>query len=84
MDYLYKIGQKVRIKSPVNNFPMISGPRKGECCGIGMDMPNYEKQIAKIVKYKDGFYVLDVDAGYYAWSDGMFEDVPSISCRSLL
>ncbi len=49
-----------------------------------MDMPNYEKQIAKIVKYKDGFYVLDVDAGYYVWSDGMLENVTPFSCRSLL
>lgn len=84
MDYLYKIGQRVRIKSPVRNLPMVSGPKAGNHCGTGVYMPDYEKQIAKVTSYRDGFYVLDVDDGRYIWSDGMFEAVPSFSCRSLL
>ena len=84
MNYKYKIGQKVRIKSPVKNLPMVSGPKAGNYCGTGIDMPNYENQIAKVARYSDGFYVLDVDGGYYVWSDGMLEGVAPFSCRSLL
>ncbi len=84
MNYKYKIGQKVKIKSPVENLPMVSGPKAGNYCGTGIHMPDYEKQTAKVTSYKGGFYVLDVDDGRYIWSDGMLEDVPSFSCRSLL
>ena len=84
MNYQYKIGQKVRIKSPVENLPMASGPKAGSYCGTGIYMPNYEKQIAKVTSYRDGFYVLNVDDGRYIWSDGMLENVTPFSCRSLL
>lgn len=84
MNYKYKIGQKVKIKSPVENLPMVSGPKAGNYCGTGIHMPDYEKQIAKVTSYKDGFYVIDVDDGRYIWSDGMFEDIQLFSCRSLL
>lgn len=84
MDYLYKIGQKVRIKSPVRNLPMVSGPKAGNHCGTGVHMQDYEMQIAKVVSYRGGFYILDVDDGRYIWSDGMLEGVAPFSCRSLL
>lgn len=84
MIYKYKIGQKVKIKSPVENLPMVSGPKAGNYCGTGIYMPDYEKQIAKVTSYRDGFYVLDVDDGRYIWSDGMLENVTPFSCRSLL
>ena len=84
MNYQYKIGQKVKIKSPVKNLPMVSGPKAGLHCGTGIHMPDYEKQIAKVTSYRDGFYVLDVDDDRYIWSDGMLENVTPFSCRSLL
>lgn len=85
MNYKYKIGQKVRIKSPVKDLPMVSGPCPGNYCGLGLHMPSYEGMTAKIVGYKSGFYILDIDDDdKYLWSDGMLEATAPFSCRSLL
>lgn len=84
MNYKYKIGQKVRIESPVKNLPMVSGPCPGNYCGLGLHMSSYEGMTAKIVGYKSGFYILDIDDDKYLWSDGMLEGAAPFSCRSLL
>lgn len=67
-----KKGDKVRI---ISREYVESLPRKGDEIKYSFTIPmrEYCGKIATIEFANDDYYQLDIDEGYYTWSEGMFE-----------
>lgn len=86
-DYLYKIGDTVKIRSDISyleSYCMRSGPKRGRDPGTVRDMEKYRNQIRTITGYDFGFYKIDNDSKDFCWSDDMFEIPDECTCASLL
>lgn len=75
----YDVGDKIRIKSRewYNNKKNVCGDIEFGDDIMTEDMSQFVGHVATIVGIsEDGAYGLDIDNGYYAWLDWMFEDEP--------
>lgn len=74
-EYLYKIGDTVRIRSDINRntmYYMRSGPKSGNEPGTTKSMERYAGQIHTIIGYDCGYYQINDDSENLCWSDEMF------------
>ena len=92
-DYLYKVGDKVKIisnppgRSFEERFPMKSGPWGEYTTGPTMydSMREMAGKVVTITAYVGGYYEIKEDHGTYFWTDTMFEGkANSVNFRSLL
>lgn len=91
MDFKYKIGQKVRVRSDLRNgaeYFMHSGPfAEEESTRIGWSWEDRKWFLGKhvtIESYYNGSYLIKEDPSDYNWTDDMFEEDKMFSCISLL
>lgn len=73
----HKVGDKVRIK-PKYWYEQNKNDKYGNvdvgCIPFVQGMANYCGKEATIVSSQGGIYILDIDEGFYDWTEEMFED----------
>lgn len=90
MDYKYKVGDAVRVRSDLNydaEYSMRSGPSKNEDTLIAVDnMVDFAGKIVHIFRYSlYNDYRIEEDGGKRRWTDDMFVGpVDGVSFTSLL
>lgn len=80
-DYLYKVGDKVKIISNPprrpfeERFPMKSGPWYKDPIGPSMNdsMRKMAGKVVTISSYFNGYYKIKEDNNAYFWTDTMFD-----------
>lgn len=85
MEYKYKSGDKVRVRSDLHesgSYKMVSGRMPGYSPRVNSSMCCYAGKIAT-VSHCYITYVLEGFGGW-SWSDEMLEPVKPLCCKSLL
>lgn len=91
-DYLYKVGDKVKIISNSSEmFDRQRFPMKSGCWSVGDSGPTMNNTMREMageivtITATDGYYKIAEDKGQFFWTDTMFEGkANSVNFRSLL
>ena len=70
----HKVGDRVRIK-PLSYYNKLPKDAFGDASMFTAAMSYYCRRRAVITSLSDGFYRLDIDNGYWKWSDGMLSKI---------